>query len=234
MVESPDMGSNKETTNRLYLILGYALLQREYYRDSRAAFRNISLDSRYTSKALLGIALSATDQGDYIGGLNALAKLKQLKSNDLPYDEAYLVDPLLYQKLKQPLSVASTYSEAVDHYTQRLTEVEDIKSAKLNPDDLHLDFKTGEITIQQMRFEYSQSYPASFFSNRKLLIKQLKTISKSNLKKKIQHLLNQYNKTSKMILDKLLEQRKKDLSSYLNQARYGLARHYDNEQQGKQ
>ncbi len=234
MIENPDADMDKEITHRLYLILGYALLQREYYRDARAAFRYISLDSRYTSKALLGIALSATNQGDYIGGLSALAKLKQLKTNDLPYDEAFLVLPLLYQKLKQPLSVASSYSEAVDHYTQRLAEVDGLMSAKLSPDNLHLDAKTGDITIQQLRLEYSQLYPASFFSNRSSLIKQLKNTSQSELKKKIQSLLAEYNKTSKTILDNLLQQRQKFLASYLNQARYGLARHYDNLQRSEQ
>jgi hypothetical protein len=234
MIENPDSDIDKEITHRLYLILGYALLQREYYRDARTAFRNISLDSRYTSKALLGIALSATNQGDYIGGLTALAKLKQLKTNDLPYDEAFLVLPLLYQKLKQPLSVASTYSEAVDHYTQRLAELEDLASVKLDPDNLHLDAKTGDITIQQLRLEYSQNYPVSFFTNRSSLIKQLKNTPQSKLKKKIQNLLSRYNKTSKTILDNLIQKRQKSLDSYLNQARYGLARHYDNLQRSEQ
>ncbi len=234
MIENPDIDTDEETRHRLYLILGYALLQKEYYRDARTAFRHISLDSRYTSKALLGIALSATNQGDYIGGLSALAKLKQFKTNDLPYDEAFLVQPLLYQKLKQPLSVASTYSEAVDHYTQRLAEVEALISAKLKPDNLHLDTKTGDVTIQQLRLEYSQLYPASFFTNRSSLIKQLKNTSQSALKKKIQTLLHEYNKASKTVLDNLLQQRQKFLASYLNQARYGLARHYDNQQRSEQ
>jgi hypothetical protein len=233
MIENPNSDIDKEITQRLYLILGYALLQREYYRDARTAFRNISLDSRYSSKALLGIALSATNQGDYIGGLSALAKLKKLKTNDLPYDEAFLVQPLLYQKLKQPLSVASTYSEAVDHYTQRIAEVEALRSTKRNPENLHLDTQTGDVTIGQLRLEYIQNYPASFFTNRSSLIRQLKNTSQDKLKKKLQNLLEAYNKTAKTILDNLLQQRQKFLASYLNQARYGLARHYDNLQRSE-
>lgn len=234
MIENPAADSDLEITHRLYLIVGYALLQKEYYRDARAAFRKISLDSRYTSKALLGIALSAANQGDYIGGLSALAKLKQLKTNDLPYDEGFLVLPLLYQKLKQPLSVASTYSEAVDHYTQRLAEVESLMAAKFNADEIMLDLKTGDITIAQQRIEYSQNYPASFFTNRTGLMTQLSNTTTGQLKNNMQSLLSEYNKASKAILQNLLQQRQKDLASYLNQARYGLARHYDNQQRSEQ
>ena len=63
LIKVYNKSNEDELTNRLYLVLGYALLQREYYRDARDAFRNIGLNSRYTNRALLGIGLTATSQG---------------------------------------------------------------------------------------------------------------------------------------------------------------------------
>jgi hypothetical protein len=98
-----DNGRNHSSalTDRLYTVLGYSLLQQGYFRDSRDAFRNVSLDGKYTNKALLGIALTAAYQEDYIGALNAVKILKDKKSRDLPVDEANLLVPFFYERLKQ-------------------------------------------------------------------------------------------------------------------------------------
>ncbi|MFV9616038.1 MAG: tetratricopeptide repeat protein, partial [Gammaproteobacteria bacterium] len=107
LIKHADKDNSDELTNRLYLVLGYALLQKEYYRDARDAFRHIGLDSRYTNRALLGIGLTATSQGDFVAGLNALSILKDKKTFDLSVDESYLLVPYVYEKLQQELTVTA-------------------------------------------------------------------------------------------------------------------------------
>ena len=233
MTGSPPTIDDKELYNRLNLILGYALLQKEFYRDARSTFKKVPLSSQYASRALLGVALSATNQGDYMSGLKALSQLKQLKTHDLPYDEAYLVLPLLYQKLEQPLSVASTYSDAVDYYQQRVTAVTDLMNKKNNIDDIRFDAQTGDIIINQMQLDFIQQYPASFFQNQEKLKVLASAKAPAGLHKKLQDLQQAYRKTSRQLLNSLLSQRQKFLNSYLNQARYGLARHFDNQQRSE-
>jgi hypothetical protein len=229
MLQHLSANTDNELTNRLHVILGYALLQNEYYRDARKSFQRVKPDSQYTSRALLGIALCATNEGDYKGGLKALSVLKKRQTNDLPYEEAFIVIPLLYQKLQQPVSVASTYSEAVDHYLQRITEVEALEK-DTQIDRLQLDNQTGDITIDQLRIEYIQQYPASFFRNLTSLQQMEEIPSTKKVDRTVSSLLHEYRQTRIKILRQLLDERKKYLSSYLNQARYGLARHYDNQQ----
>ncbi len=233
MTLSPASEDDKELYNRLNLILGYALLQKEFYRDARSIFKKVPLSSQYASRALLGIALSATNQGDYMSGLKALSRLKQLKTHDLPYDEAYLVLPLLYQKLEQPVSVASTYSDAVDYYQQRVAAVTQLINKQNNVDDIRFDAQTGDIIINQMQLDFIQQYPASFFQNQDKLAVFASAKAPAGLHKKIQHLQQAYRKTSRQLLNSLLTQRQKFLNSYLNQARYGLARHFDNQQRSE-
>ena len=99
--------------DRLYLVLGYSLLQKEYYRDSREAFRNISKDSQYEHRALLGIGLSSANQGDYIGALNVLNLLKSKNKIDLSVEESYLLFPYVYKKLNQQMTASTAYNEAI-------------------------------------------------------------------------------------------------------------------------
>ena len=231
--QSPAKTSDPELYNRLNLILGYALLRKEFYRDARTTFRKVPLNSQYASRALLGIALSATNLGDYMSGLKALSQLKKLNTYDLPHDEAYLVLPLLYQKLEQPLSVASTYSEAVDYYQQRVNALTDLINNKNTIEDMIFDARTGDIVIDQMRLNFSQTYPPGFFENQKQLDPLAKAQGSKGFIKKIQELQQAYRKTSKELLTALLNERQKFLNSYLNQARYGLARHFDNQQRNE-
>jgi len=154
-----------ELTNRLYLVLGYALLQREYYRDSRDAFRHIGLNSRYTNRALLGIGLTATSQGDYIGGLNALTILKDKKTFDLSVDESYLLVPYVYEKLQQEITVTTSYTEAMNYYQRRISFLDNISTQHLNFSNLKYNRETASLIIQNNSFNYNNRFPESFIKN---------------------------------------------------------------------
>jgi len=217
-----------ELTNRLYLILGYALLQREFYRDARDAFRHIGLNSQYTNRALLGIGLTATSQGDYIGGLNALTILKDKKTFDLSVDESYLLVPYVYEKLQQELTVNTSYTEAMNYYQRRIKELDNIISRKADLSKVSYSENTMSISVKNNNFDYSSQYPESFIKNFNRL-NYFKNMSKaSKLKNKISKLTSRYESVYQKIINDLAAQRKENLRSYLNQSRYGLARLYDN------
>ncbi len=216
-----------EMTNRLYLIMGYALLQRELFRDARAAFRHISLDSRYTNRALLGVGLTATSQGDYIGGLNALTILKDKKTYDLSVDESYLLIPYVYEKLQQEMTVSTSYTEAMNYYQRRINSLK--KIAKKHNDFSKLVFNDGTLSliIENNSFDYGRSFPESFLTNYKQL-RKFETLAKNvKIKNRISKLISKYDDVYQKVISQLANQRIEYIKSYLNQSRYGLARLYD-------
>ena len=227
LIKVYNKSNEDEFTNRLYLVLGYALLQREYYRDAREAFRNIGLNSRYTNRALLGIGLTATSQGDYIGGLNALTILKDKKTFDLSVDESYLLVPYLYEKLQQENTVTSSYSEAISYYQKRIKHLNNISNRHANLTSLEYDEKTKSFIIQKNKLNYGNKFPESFIRNFKKLRELNKFTSNKELTKKINILTKKYDLIFQKIINNLISQRKEHLKSYLNQTRYGLARLYD-------
>ena len=230
LADNPD--KSNELINRIYLVLGYALLQKEYYRDARKSFRQISRDSQYANRALMGISLAAISQGDYVGGLNTVTVLKQGKGNDLSSDEAYLVMPYIFEKLDQPLSISSSFSESVDHYQSRLLQLSAIRNSPLNFDTLKLEAITGDLTLDGIRFNFSRQYPGYVLQNRRFLGQLLVSESSTKHGNRIATLINKYDQILTDIVFRLIDQRKQFVSSYLNQSRYGLARHYDNQQAG--
>jgi len=228
LLKNSNKENQDELTNRLYLVLGYALLQREYYRDARDAFRNIGLNSQYTNRALLGIGLTATSQGDFIGGLNALTILKDKKTYDLSVDESYLLVPYVYEKLQQEMTVTTSYSEAMNYYQQRIELLDDITVQHLNFSKTKYIKKTMSLVIEKNSFDYGSKYPKSFIENYQHIIDFKAYTSNSKIKRKTQKLISKYDSTYQKIIADLADKRKESLKSYLNQSRYGLARLYDN------
>ncbi|RDH83852.1 MAG: hypothetical protein DIZ80_06875 [endosymbiont of Galathealinum brachiosum] len=227
LIKEYNKNNEDELTNRLYLVLGYALLQREYYRDARQAFRNIGLNSRYTNRALLGIGLTATSQGDYIGGLNALTILKDKKTFDLSVDESYLLVPYIYEKLQQENTVTSTYSEAMSYYQKRIKLLNNISNRHSNIFSLEYDKNTSSFIIQNNSLDYGNKFPESFIKNFHKLNELNKASSNIEIKNKITGLTKKYDSIFQEIIKDLTSKREEYLKSYLNQSRYGLARLYD-------
>jgi len=233
LVKLTNKDNTDELINRLYLVLGYSLLQREYYRDARNAFRNIGLNSRYTNRALLGIGLTATSQGDFVGGLNALSILKDKKTFDLSVDESYLLVPYVYEKLQQELTVTTSYTEAMNYYQRRMEKLKSISKKHIDFNSMTYDANTNSIIIQNNSLDYGKKYPESFINNFKMLEKFSLVARNKKLRNIIANLKNKHDKVFQKIISDLTQQRNEYLKSYLNQSRYGLARLYDNRAEGE-
>lgn len=225
-----EIKTNKEMVNRLYLVLGYSLLRKEFYRDSREAFRNIEIDSKYFNKALLGISLTATNQEDYIGALNAINILKEKQSFDLSVDESHLLLPYIYEKLEQNLTASASYTDAQSYYQSRINNINTIK----NKTDISAEKilrNNSQLVIENNVIDFSKHFPISFLENTARLNKLSKF--KSNIKnKKIISQLNIIKDKHHQLLTKIVsvifDNRLTYLNSYMNQARFGLARLFDN------
>ena len=152
LLNDKGLASDDELTDRLYIVLGYSLIQQQYYRNSRDAFRNVRLDGKYTNKALLGLALTAAYQEDYVGALNAIKVLKASKTRDLPVDEANLLLPYFYERLKQLSTASAGYIEAIKYYEVR---AQDIKAAMSGDSDaLMKQVVSGNSSIVTINGEY--------------------------------------------------------------------------------
>ena len=226
--------SNEEITNRLYLVLGYSLLQKEYYRDAREAFRNIKTSSRYTNRALLGIALASANQDDLIGALNALSALKNKENIDLSIDESYLLYPFIYKKLGQEMTATTSYNEAIKYYQTRIENLDKPYNKALS--GLNAIKKTRndyELVINNNLFELNRELPESVIKNPDRIVALLKassTLSSAAAKKsisKLTELQQDYKAAYIAVENEIISQRKVYLNSYLNQSRYGLANLFD-------
>ncbi|GMR15837.1 MAG: hypothetical protein BMS9Abin31_0131 [Gammaproteobacteria bacterium] len=232
ILTSKKIKTNSEMINRLYLVLGYSLLRKEFYRDSREAFRNIEIDSIYFNKALLGIALTATNQEDYISALNAINILKSKKTFDLSVDESHLLLPYTYEKLKQNMTASASYTDAQKYYQQRIKNITSIKNKKqynVNAEDILNN--NNYLNVDNNIINFSNHYPVSFLENSS----QLNMLSKYTGYIKNKKLLNQYNslKTKhnnslSIMISDIFDERLTYLNSYMNQSKFGLARLFDN------
>ncbi len=227
IIKLANMSNEDELTNRLYLVLGYSLLQKEYYRDARDSFRHIGLNSQYTNRALLGIGLTATNQGDYIGGLNALTLLENKKTSDLSVDESYLVLPYIYEKLQQQLTATTSYTQAMKYYKKRINNITRLTHQSIKLADISYTEHTTNIIIKNNSLDYGKHFPKSFLNNHQRLINFLAHSKSDSLDKKINTLIKKHNTLLQSIVNHLMIERTEYLKSYLNQSRYGLARIYD-------
>jgi hypothetical protein len=212
----------------MFVVLGYALLQQEYFRDARNAFSNVESDSTFTNRALFGMALSAISQGDLEAGLTAVDRLKQSERDDLSRDEAYLLLPYIYERLDRKILVEDSFSAAIKHYQARILELEALKYLPLDFTQINLE-DSGALILQELEFDFSQQYPAYLLANRHNLDQLSDEVSNTDLLSRISSLADQHDQVLNRIVTSLIDQQIAYLNSYLNQARYGLARHYDNQ-----
>ncbi|MDH5447121.1 MAG: hypothetical protein OEY52_16350 [Gammaproteobacteria bacterium] len=229
LIKNQQQQINDHMLDRLNLTIGYALLRKQYFRNSRDAFRNIGLNGPYSNRALLGLALTAANQEDYIGALNAITILKGRKSTDLSVEEAYLLLPYTYGKLKQNLTATSAYTDAIKYYQERISSMQALNETGSNLlTKISLPSDKTWLVINNNIFNYSRHYPRSFFDN----YRHLSAISKhvkatDNIGPQHQKLVTQYRRSLQSMSQKMITERIEFLQSYLNQARYGLARLYD-------
>lgn len=232
ILTTSEKNNQESTLNRLYLTLGYSFLKQEYYRNSRESFRNVSLNSLYTNQALLGIALTAANQKDYVGALNAVRILKNKETSDLPVDESFLLMPYFYEKLQQHTTASTGYSQAVSYYQGRIAGIYNILQSNIQLAEYPIFIKDDVfININNNLINLSSTYPDYFFKNYLMLENYRKYIalpSNNKLNTSLAKLKREYETIIQAMITNRLNQRVEQLNSYMDQSRYGLARLYDN------
>ncbi|TYK65449.1 tetratricopeptide repeat protein [Colwellia echini] len=227
----------EKTLNRLYITLGYSLLNQAYYRNARKAFQSVGVSSRYSNQALLGIALTAAHQDDYIGALNTTRVLKAKEEDDLPVDEAYLLMPFFYEKSEQFDTASLGYSQAASFYQTKIFVLNSLIKSPINFNLHPIDLANGaNLHIDDTRINFLSLYPKYTFIQRNNAEQFQAFIENSNEtlpdRKKLIQGIDELNKQYNLLADKmashLISIRVSHLQSYLNQSRYGLARLFDN------
>jgi len=221
---------SSEFINRLYLVIGYSFLQQEYFREARESFRNVQTQSIYANRALLGIALSAANQGDNTGALNILNVLQKKNLNILPVEETYLLLPYIYERIGQHKTASASYSIALNYYQKKISKLKGvIKRIQLN-DLSTLNLEDNKLKISDFEFQISNKQAIQLLKNKKHLTRLINTTSNPILTKQVSSLETKYNHLLSGIASKKIKERISFLESYQNQSQYGIARLYDNSQ----
>jgi len=194
-------------------------------------FRNVSRDGPYTNRALLGIALCAANQEDYIGALNALRILENSTQLELPVDEAHLLTAFFYEKMQQFTTASTGYTDALAYYEQRIHRLDGLN---LSDTDItqRIAHKAEDCTINVGReqIDLDGLLPAAFFDNMRRLWSYQAYMSESRepaLKREFTALQGAYRQLLGEAVREALRVRANYLTSYMNQARFGLARIQD-------
>ncbi len=219
--------SDAELVNKLHLYIGYSMLKQEFYQDAREAFRKVGLDSRYTNRALLGIAITAASYGDYAGGINALNVLKSRKPVDLSADEAYVFLPFIYEKLHQDRNIIQAHNDAIRYYQQRIHHLQRLRDRDDILSKVKYDPQSGNIQLAETLMEYDRDYPPSIEKNRRILQDLLTRDLAGEDRDSILANLSEAERLYRSIIETHLDERIEQLTYYLNQSRYGLAYFYD-------
>lgn len=224
--------NNEPALNRLYITLGYSLLKKGYYRDATDSFKHVGINSRYANQALLGIALTAAQQDDFINALNASRLLKSKPQDDLPIDEAQLLMPFFYEKSQQWTTASIGYTQANIYYQQKIDAINTLLSSPINfiKYPIRLDQRIT-LPIEGLQIDFSDDYPNYFFIHRARLAfyqSWLDKINNRKLNNQFKQLLYKYDELTQKMTASLLDKKRIYLNSYLDQTRYGLARLYDN------
>ena len=217
-----------ELEDRLYLMLGYSLLSKEFLREAREAFRNVSVKSVHTNKAIMGIALTAISQNDYSSAVNALQILKKKSIKSLVSEEAYLLLPSVYRMLEKFETADSGYVDAINYFQIRSVQLgRNTTSDKFyNLDNISIS-KNSDFVIENSPLNINQHYPSYLIGNYNKLKNLVKQTSNSQLKIQAEKLLHDYAVRIDRVVKALLQNRIKQLDSYLSQSRYNLAKLYD-------
>ena len=222
-----------ELNDRLYTVLGYSLLQQQYFRNSRDAFRSVSLNGKYTNKALLGLAVTAAYQEDYVGALNAIKILKDKKNRDLPVDEANLLLPYFYERLKQLTTASTGYLEAIKYYEHRIQSMKEAIPSDSNILRMQVvASNSSTITLNDEIVDLSEKLPVFIFENIRMLARfqpHLDRLDDAALKREYHALNADYQNALRKTAQILLDEKVLHLTHYMNQSRYGLARMQDHD-----
>jgi len=224
---------SSEFINRLYLVIGYSFLQQEYFREARESFRNVQTQSIYANRALLGIALSAANQGDNTGALNILNILQKKNLNILPVEETYLLLPYIYERIGQHKTASASYSIALNYYQKKISKLKGVVKSIQKNDLSTLNLVDDKLKINDFEFQISNQKTIQLLRNKKNLNQLIKATNNPILTNKASSLAEKYNHLLSKIASKKIKERISFLESYQNQSQYGIARLYDNSQKSE-
>lgn len=216
--------------DRLYLTLGFSLLQNEFYRDARDNFRSINLDSPYVNRAMVGIAISAMHQDDFIGALNMLKALREKDDIDPSIHEAYLLTPYVYEEIDQLRLAAANYNQAEAYFKKHSTDLEQKKAAI---DANYILDMTNNSSSSLLEYTDTNvaTHTASLDPLTRLNIILLGDLIRLETDKNRQILLgrlkNELVQRAMQSTKSQLEEQKQVFDSYLSQTRFALANLYD-------
>lgn len=220
---------HEATLNRLYITLAYSLLNQGYYRTARSTFHQIGVESQYANQAILGIALTAAQQGDEMGAINASRALKQKTQDELPVHEAHLLIPFFYEKSQQLIAASTGYTQATDYYREKIKTLQQLITNPVDLSNQAIQPSAGnKLTLAGNLVDFSAYYPDYYFKNRMTMLAYAPLIERDNLQKKHNQLNNAYQQLTSKMAETIIQRRIDHLTSYLNQSRYGLARLFDN------
>lgn len=228
LLENSSVANNSDLANRLSLILGYSLLNKEYYREARESFRNIDLESQYTNRALMGISLAALNQKDTAGALNALSILNKKTPKELVVEESYLLKAHIYKNLEQYTTANSSYTIAINYYQNRIDSLIG-ESYSINQQKILeiIQKKQTDISLENTQLNFLDLYPGYFIKNFSEIRNFKDRIKSPELNNKVTQLYNDYNELFRAMLRQLIDRRITALKSYLSQAHFGIAQLYD-------
>ncbi len=231
LLKDPAVAGDVQTQDRLYTMLGYSFLQQRFYRNARESFRNVGQDSIYAHQALLGIALAAGHQDDHIGALNAARLLKDSHKPVLPVDEAYLLLPYFYEKLQQPATASAAYDEAVQYFTNHIAAINAVLQIDLSGfRQQHQVERDQRLHFQNQSIALPKRMPRAFLHHYQQLDQYrapLAALADPQLSRQFTQLEDAYAAALYTLTHEALNERISQLSHYLNQSRYSIARLFD-------
>lgn len=217
-------GSDRdELYYRLYTVLGFSQLQFGFYRDARESFRNISLNSDYINRALLGLGMAALHQEDFIGALNAFNLLREKNENDISVAESHLLVAFTLRQLGQSEAALTAYQEAIGYYSTLLSKQKNsISSITQNSSE---DLLISNIFL---RSETRNNKQLNKIAEKIIIISNLQKYSlSSNSINELAAAKQLLEKEYISIAQELLDTEQESIASYLSQSKFGLATIYD-------
>ena len=200
----------RSLVDRFYTTMGYSRLERDYYRQARHAFRQVRREGPYTERAWLGLALVSMQQRRYP---EALALAQELAASDrraLPVEEAQLVVPYLYDRMRQDRQARLAYEHSIAYFERRIATLRsDPVTSPAERDRLHYDLDPQSYRAIHQVFERIDAL-ARFAAD-------------TSVQRDIAALRRHAEETRQQLLTDAIDARRAQLHSYLSQARYGLA-----------
>ncbi len=212
-----------ELDYRLHTLLGFSQIQFGFYRDARESFRNVSLKSDYTNRALLGLGMAALHQEDFIGALSAFKHLRTKEEKDISVAESYLLNAFTLRQLGQYDDALAAYQEAVVYYSD-LHNQQTNTISKLNEQRISLQIINSIFIRPESRNDKQlRHFVEKINIIADLLNYPVSSITKTQLTNTKILLEKEYVNLAKTIL----RSEQESIASYLSQSKFGLATIYD-------